>query len=802
MQKNHLGHLQMKDGVIEEQSLSEHSRAVSAYAAKNLQELGLSKTGMLAGLLHDSGKARDTFLQYLEKAVIQGETVKRGSVNHTFAGCRYFLERYDTPDNEEDERFAAELLGYACGAHHGLFDCIDDHRQSGFFRRVNNKEIEYEQTIHNFETECASETEIKQLFEEAVKELSHLLDKIAELPRAEAEQESAYSECNFYIGLLERMILSAVIDADCRDTAEFAKHVKYIEFPDGEDRKAMWENCIAFMEEKMNAFPTKQPIERARRSISEQCAAYGREPGGIIRLNVPTGGGKTLASLRFALTHAAIHNKSRIILTSSLLSVLDQNAKVIRDCFQNQSMILEHHSNVVQPNEDHERVEWEQMVQRWNSPVIITTLVQLLNTMFSGKKSCIRRFHSLINSVIVIDEVQTVSSNLLTLFNLGINFLSEICGATVVLCSATQPCLEEAAHPLAYVPYDMMPRDEAIWNVFQRTQLIDAGSYRLEELPGWIASLLKDRRSLLVICNTKKEAERLYSNLSAVDAVRYHLSAGMCMEHRRDVLEEMQKDLEDKQKKVVCISTQVIEAGVDISFGCVVRLCAGMDSIIQAAGRCNRNVESTTPAPVYIVRCSDENLARLQDIQRGQEATISLLDYFAKCPSQLENNLSSDTAIRYYYRKLYSRMLEGYQDDIVDGKSLFDLLSNNETFADENCSYSGQYLMQQAFCTAGELFSVFDSDTWDVLVPYQKEGKKIRTELISISESGNWDYEQIDQLVQKAKPYTIALYGYQKAVLEKSGAWMELFGGRIRVLLDGFYDSEIGFSLQGTFMED
>ena len=784
------GHIRINGEVPEMQPLGEHSEKTANYAADFLKAMGLAKTAKLAGLLHDTGKAKDAFRDYLIRAVILGQPVRRGSVNHTFAGCRYLLDRYHKSEDIGFSELTAELLAYACGAHHGLFDCIDERRQSGFAHRQTDVDEQYQEAIDNFTEQCASDRELDQLFQASVAEMTPVIKHILTLP----------GDTSFYIGLLERMLLSAIIDADRRDTAEFMNKARFPEFPDGSDRQKMWQECLAYMERKLNAFPQETPIQKARRSISDQCAAFSQTKGGIIRLNVPTGGGKTLASLRFALAHAAKYNKSRIVLTSSLLSVLDQNAQVIRDFLPDPRIILEHHSNVVRPEDQEEQAAWELMSQQWSSPIIITTLVQLLNTLLSGKSSCIRRFHSLIDAIIVIDEVQTLPNNLLTLFNLAVNFLTEICGATVVLCSATQPCLEAASHPLLYTPADMVPESEEMRRIFCRTEIRDAGSFRLAELPVFIETVLPETDSLLVVCNTKKEAEALYRSITIQEAICFHLSAAMCMVHRQETLQRMKQALTDRRNKVICVSTQVIEAGVDISFGCVIRLLAGMDSVVQAAGRCNRNGENPRPAPVYIVRCTDEKLKMLQDIQRGQKAAEALLHYFAESPGELGNDLFSDTSIRFYYRKLYAQLTDNYQDDIVNGLSVYDLLGSNETFADEDCGYSGQFFMQQAFKTAGNLFTVFDENTWDVLVPYG-EGRNLRNRLISANESHPWDYKEINTLAQQAKGYTVSLFDYQKKDLIERGAWMELFGGRICVLTDGFYDPDVGFTMKEILWE-
>lgn len=683
---------------------------------------------------------------------------------------------------------AAELLAYACGGHHGLFDCMDE--KSGFRHCLSNELIEYEVIEKNYLAEAAEENET--LFSNAVQEIETIVGKIVAMCEGRPAEEP-----EFYMGLLERLLLSAVMEGDRRDTAEFMRNMQYAQ----QSREDIWRNSIAYMEQKLDGMDKNSPINLARRKISDRCAAFAKKPGGIIRLNVPTGAGKTLASLRYALHHAEIYGKQRIIFTSSLLSVLDQNAKVIRDFLPKQDMILEHHSNVVQPEQADEREEWEIMVEAWRSPVIITTLVQLLNTLFLGRTGNIRRFHALCNAVLVIDEVQTVPNNLLTLFNLAMNFLTEICGTTIVLCSATQPCLEKATHPLLHSPADMVPYDEAIWQVFRRTNLRIMEPCRLEALPDRAAMILKEKQSLLIVCNMKKEAKALFELCANVDGAVFHLSAGMCMQHRRDTLTKIQAALSRKEK-VLCISTQVIEAGVDISFSCVIRLQAGMDSIVQSAGRCNRNGESKTPADVYILDCIGEKLGRLHDIKAGQEATGTLLQEFKAKPEYFRNDLISDESIGRYFQKLYAKMDLEYQDGMVPqlGTTLYNLLSVNKVgIANEN-PLQGQYFMHQAFKTAGENFEVFDTDTVEAIVGYG-EGRSLRSSLIEESRSFIPDYEKIRDLIQQAKPYTVSLYRYQQEMLKKRGALHCLFDGRVSVLLDGFYNEHTGFTTDEQFLE-
>ena len=485
------------------------------------------------------------------------------------------------------------------------------------------------------------------------------------------------------------------------------------------------------------------------------------------------------------------YHKKRLIFVSPLLSILEQNAKVIHAYVGDEELILEHHSNVVQTGLSQEELdERELLVQSWEAPIIITTLVQLLNTLFAGKTTAVRRFQALCGSVVVIDEVQTVPAKMLTLFNLAIQFLSEQCAATVVLCSATQPELECAAHPLREKPEEMVPRDEALWVAFRRTELVRLPDRRLEELPEWIGEQMETVKSLLVVCNKKSEAAYLLEKTKSAEYRSFHLSAGMCVQNRRDVLENLRRALA-RGEKVLCIATQVIEAGVDISFDAVVRLTAGMDSVVQAAGRCNRGGESQVPRPVYAVNCTDEKLGMLRDIQRGKDATLSLMEAFQRTPEKFGGDLFSEEAIRYYYRAVYRDMAEGEQDYYVNeqGTSLFDLMADNRRYADEGCAGAELFCLRQAFKTAGRYFSVFQEDTTDVLVPYGR-GKELIAELCG--ERCRYDAEHRAAVLREAAAYCVGLYPYQKKRLEEKGTLHSVCGDCAWVLAEGFYDDALG----------
>ena len=782
---------QTGDGTIEIQTVPEHNRNTAEISSERLSGVRLAKTGYLAGLLHDCGKHTTAYKIYLEK-IMAGEPAQRGSVIHTHAAARFFLEHFHTAGAFDSYRdMTAELLAFATGAHHGLFDCVDENHRLGFARRLQWDDASYREATEAFLTQCAGMEEIEALFDQAEQELTPIFDRI--------NRRASSEEIFFHLGLLARLLLSAVIEGDRYDTACYEHRAMPLPFP--APQEALWLQILIRVEEKLDTLDHDTSVQKARREISRRCREAADRPGGIYRLNVPTGGGKTLASLRFALAHAAANNKSRIIFTSPLLSILDQNAQVLREYIRDDSLVLEHHSNVVRQPRDPDSNELdpkELMAENWSSPIIITTLVQLLNTLFDGRTTCIRRFQALCSCVLVIDEVQTVPPRMLTLFNLAMNFLADVCGATIVLCSATQPCLEAADHPMEGALEELVPYDPALWAPFRRTHIIDAGARRLEEVPDFAREVLDGVTSLLVVCNTKKQARFLYQNLRQNGIACFHLSAAMCQAHRKTVIARMEEALEQSRKggpKVLCISTQVIEAGVDVSFGSVIRLLAGMDNAVQAAGRCNRNGESEGPVPVYLVACGDENLSMLREIRDAKTAALQLLSAFRRDPGAFDDDLASDAAINCYYKNLYGGMRGGAQD-YPRGKepSLFDLLSVNDAYAAGQPDME-KFGLHQAFQEAGAAFQVFNQDTTDVLVPYG-EGAEIIAELGSAAVRQDWKKQK--DLLERAKPYTVSLYQYQLELLEKQHGLTAYLDGAVLALNPEFYSDETGLTLEAN----
>lgn len=783
-------HIRKVDGKKYIQTVEEHCRGVAEIAAELLRDIGLEKTAYLSGMVHDLGKFSENFKNYIEKAA-DGEKVQRGSVNHTFAGVRFLLEKHSDEQLSGFSDIVLEILAYAVGAHHGLFDCVDDNNNNGFTKRIQKEGIDYLNAAQEFLKICCSEQDIEDLLKQSEKEFLPVFNEIEKLAD-NADAKIQNTQITFYIGFLARLILSAIIEADRSDTAQFMngyseKTVKNI--------SEIWINCIKNVEQKLSTVPLDKPINKTRAQISALCAEAGNLESGIYRLNLPTGAGKTLTSLRYALHHALKHNKNRIIFTMPLLSIIEQNAGIIHDYIGNEELILEHHSNIVETDENDELDKRELLVESWDVPIIITTMVQLLNTLFAGKTANIRRMQALCNSIIVIDEVQTVPDKMLSLFNLALNFLAKICNATIILCSATQPCFEKTMYPLDKSVKDLITLTKEQETVFKRVRLEYKGEMDCEELADFAAGILEENNSLLLVCNTKNEAAVMFNLLCSKikDVKAFHISAGMCTAHRKETIKEMQEALENKQQKVLCVSTQVIEAGVDVSFARVIRLLAGMDNIVQATGRENRNREFDGLAPGYIVRLKGEFLKGLLEIEDAKNAAADLLVKYRNNPQIYDDDLMSAKAVNEYYKSLYENVKSGYHDFYIESvrDSILNLMSCNGNVDSEKIPEYNKYFMHQALKTAGGLFTVFDESSIDIIVPYDR-GTEIIQEVFAV---GDKDYEKLKSILKEAKLYTVSLFKYQKIKLEEQGALIFVPSAGVYILQDGYYDELTGLNL-------
>ncbi|MGN0692366.1 MAG: CRISPR-associated helicase Cas3' [Oscillospiraceae bacterium] len=773
-------HIRETDG--KEQSVFSHLEQTAALAEGYAGKIGMESFARLQGLLHDVGKLTQRFEEYIHG---RGKD-KRGDIDHSYSGAKLI---YEIAVNSGDKDIVDALLCIARTiiSHHGLHDWLDSEGNDYLSQRI-SKDEGYCEAKAAFLERYGNEFE--KLLVQAAKEYSAIRAQIKSISR-NAEDMA------FYLGMLERLMESVLIDADRTDTADFMSnsHTENVY-----DVKKLWEDMSSKMSEKLKGFSNRtDKISLRRTDISNRCAAFADHKAGVCRLIVPTGGGKTLSSMRYAVECCKKYDMDRIFYIAPFMSILEQNSGEIRKLCGDE-FFLEHHSNVLQDIDSADELnEYELRTEKWDKPVIAATMVQFLNALFLGKGTAVRRMHRLCRSVIIIDEVQSVPLKCVNLFNLAVNFLSKICGSTVVLCSATQPVFDRTAYPVIFDERkDMTGSYDEDFEVFRRTELVPkltVGGYSFEEAADFCYERSLEKGSLLLVVNTKAAAAETFriikSKNDGADDKAYllHLSTNMCPQHRKAVIEEARRRL-DKHERVICVTTQLIEAGVDISFGCVVRSLAGMDNAAQAAGRCNRNGEINGVCPVYLINIKDENLGRLKEIQTAQGNSRLIID------SGKYDDLLHPEAREMYFRKLYDEEKNELSYNVTDGSTsddLIDLLAlDRNRFAVKGKQLKHLKYSAQAFKTAGEKFSVIGNETVGIIVPYNDEANDIILRLNSET-----DMNEFSMLTRKAQKYTVNVYENMIKRLSEAGALLELRSGTLAVK-DGFYNDEVGITLEGT----
>ncbi|MCI7805398.1 MAG: CRISPR-associated endonuclease Cas3'', partial [Oscillospiraceae bacterium] len=448
------------------QTVREHCRNTADLCQKFCMSFGTENIGRVQGLFHDAGKMTGDFNNYIRGL----SAVKRGEIDHSYAGARYLTEIAD-----DKNAGVLSLIARTIISHHGLHDWVDSNCCDYFQKRISS-DYDYENIRENIYT-VVSEKELSELLDKALSEYKSIRAKIKSIYKGKTDYA-------FYIGMTERMLQSALMDADRIDTADFMSGELHQEIS-ADERKMLWKRMHDAMEKKLDRFSErKDKISLQRRSISDRCAAFAKNDVKVCRMIVPTGGGKTLSSLRFAVDYCIAHDMERIIYTAPFMSILEQNSDEICS-IAGSEYFTEHHSDAaaqLDPEEDSQKYkEYEAHTERWDSPVIATTMVQFLNTLFSSKTASVRRMHRLSRAVIIIDEVQSIPLKCVNLFNLAVNFLTNVCGAAVVLCTATQPANDKTKYPLMLDEKDSMTGDyKADFEVFKRTEItpcIDSYGY-------------------------------------------------------------------------------------------------------------------------------------------------------------------------------------------------------------------------------------------------------------------------------------------------------------------------------------
>lgn len=790
------------------QKVCDHLSNVSNISKVFSSKIGLTKAGELLGLLHDLGKYSDAFQNYLGSATglinqdedeyVDSQGLK-GKIDHSTAGAQYIWNF--TKGKSIQEQIATQLLALCVASHHsGLIDCLTIDGENDFNRRMakaDNK-THLEETLKKSETEIIGKIINLMNDPECFGGVLQSLKKIA-------QSEKNETLIRFQSGLMIRMLFSCLIDADRLDTSNFENPKYVINRHNGD--YISWELLIERLEKKLKKFdakPEKNKVDNLRKIISDECFKRSSDKTGVFTLTVPTGGGKTLASLRFALHHANNHNLDRIIFVIPFTSIIDQNAQVVRDILETETkeegqIVLEHHSNLLP-----EIQNWKSKIltENWDAPVIYTTSVQLLETMFGGGTGSARRMHQLANSVIVFDEIQTLPIKTVHMFCNAVNYLTRHCNTSVVLCTATQPLLNNVDENKGRINFDktneIMPDIESLFNDLKRVEVenkIKPKGWETDETAALAIEQTKESGSCLVIVNTKKSAQAVYDACSKmVDYPVYHLSTSMCPAHRMEKLTEIRGKL--GKEPLICVSTQLIEAGVDVDFGSVIRFVAGLDSIAQAAGRCNRNGLRET-GKVFVINPAKEIIDSLVDIKVGKEVSNRILNEMKLTDPGIPNEvINPATMNRYFQYYFYNRASEmTYPVDVGRNDNLLELLSTNSISVGEYCRVNGKQpdiYFRQSFKTAADAFKAIDAQTRGIVVPYSDKGEKIVADLFS-----QFAVERQFELLKRAQRYTVNVFPNVIKKLQEEQAIREVPEIGVLVLSDTrFYHPEFGLSTE------
>lgn len=702
--------------------LDEHLHEVSNLAAKYAMPFGGNDWASLAGLWHDLGKYRQAFQRYIAGASGYDPEahIEQGRVDHSTAGAIHAIYQLGPPG-----RFLAYIIA---GHHAGLPDWNTAEAGGSALETRLDKGIKKGYLDETLQAGISPET----------------LHPTANLNKPLGGSEGLH--------LWLRMLFSCLVDADFLDTERFMNIEK------ANDRQNEWSwnelrrQFDAYMEKKTQSIE-RTPINQLRASILNDCRSAALESPGIFTLTVPTGGGKTLSGMAFALEHAAQYRKTRIIFSIPYTSIIEQTAEQYREIFG--EAVLEHHSNL-DPNR--ETAKSRLATENWDAPIVVTTNVQLLESLLAFRPSSCRKLHNLVNSVIVIDEAQLLSPDFLQPILSVLRLLTEYYGVTLVLSTATQPALGTVKDGFGKtVLRGLDAKREIITdvdNLFRSLNRVEVNTpANLIERSNWedLANEIRQYPSVLVVVNSRKDARELYRLLPKGTI---HLSAQMCGEHRSRVIGEIKNQLRSK-KPIKVVSTQLVEAGVDLDFPVVYRAMAGLDSIAQAAGRCNREGKLDKGLVVVFVPPKSPSKGMLL---YGEQATRSVWHGYHGDPL-------SHKLFDLYFRQYFAQ-------ESPDKHNIMPLLT----------AEARQGIVQ--FRTAGQRFSLIDDIGKPILVPYGQAGFKW---LDLLHQKGPERY-----LMRKLQRYSVNIYEDEFNKLKKIGAIEELHPGIWGLCITNGYDDNLG----------
>jgi CRISPR-associated endonuclease/helicase Cas3 len=723
--------------------LHDHLREVGKLARKFASNgnPALAQAAEWAGLLHDLGKYREEFQDYL-----RGNRKSSHDTHHAVYGAKLAFDQRKL------------VLAFAIAAHHaGLHD---------------TEALRELLTDAHYNFDCLPE--LQRRFETEVGKLN------LDFPEPE------FCKDKLRLEMFTRMLFSALVDADFLDTEAHYQTQARQSF--SLDPKRMLGRLLA----EKNAKPSDGELNALRNRIFQQCLDAAAVPPGFFSLTVPTGGGKTLSGMAFSLKHAQLHGLRRVIVVIPYLSIIEQNAAQYRRIFdpEDKGVVIEHHSSVKAPDdagEDRRRSPLEYAAENWDAPIIITTSVQFIESIFASRTSRCRKLHNIARSVVIFDEVQTLPKHLLNSLLSVLRELQRTYGVSFVFSTATQPAFRKSGSVVeGFSENEITEITKDTGETFQKLQRV---RYRFSspiQTMSWaaVAAQMAERKQALCVVNTRRHAFELWNELHRLlpegerDSL-FHLSSWMCAQHRFDLLGD-DKTIDAKTVRAQLkrgepcrlVSTQLIEAGVDVDFPLVLRALAPLDSIVQAAGRCNREGRLTDESGRHalgevIIFTPEENRLPPGIYQTATGITNTLLQQIS------EEQLATDHQL---FERFFSQLFAYTDPDVKDIQEL-------------RAGFNFRTVAREA--------RVIPDDTRPLIVPYGN-GPEI---IADIRDKGREKFTKRD--LRKLQRYIVNLQNRDFLLLQGLGQIKELFPNwEMYVLAEGLYDNRFGVILNQRSEED
>ena len=674
-------------------NLQEHLEGVARRAKEFGGTFGASEWTWLAGLWHDLGKYSDRFQRYLIDASSSDfhHADIGGPVDHSTAGAQHAVESIP---------ILGHLLAYVVSGHHsGLLDGRSDG--------------------------TCLETRLHKEVENWRQGLPDQLTSTLNPPTFIREAIGSHNA--FTVAFFVRMLYSSLVDADFLDTEQ---HLN----PERMAARPCWPNnileqmaiCLQNYTANLECQAEATSINRERARIRDACIQYATCTPGLFSLTVPTGGGKTLSSLAFALRHAIHHSMDRVIYVIPFTSIIEQNADVFRKVMASLiadgvlDPVIEHHSAI---DVDQESVAGRLSSENWDAPLVVTTSVQFYESLFANRSSKCRKLHNIARSVIILDEAQAIPVEYLDPCLRAIHELTANYGTSLVLCTATQPAVHHRQGFRIGLKgvREIIENPRNLYQSLQRVKVVDLGRRDDKTL----AEDIRQHPQVLCIVNTRSHARKL-SDALGEEGGHFHLSALMCPEHRTHVLARIRERLSNGSECRV-ISTQLIEAGVDIDFPIVYRSLAGIDALAQAAGRCNRNGRIESLGKVFIFRSEHmRSEAFFRDTTNIAEQVLPLY----------EDPLSLDTVERYFKLYYWDQSTRWDQKKICDD---FQLVQDRAL----------PFLF--GFTTAAKKFQIIEDSGREVIIPWGETGVRLCEEIVRVGDVAGID------LLRRLQRYSVQI---------------------------------------------